>query len=95
MHSITAIDLKDFTKDKALLVFWASWYGPCNDTKELELFEEESKIPVGRINCGENPDLATEYSIKCVPTYIFFKSGKMTKFLPGLKTATELHKESK
>lgn len=76
-----------------LVVFWASWCGPCMDLKHLEEFENTTNVKVGRVNIEENPDLATIYSVVIVPTYIFFKKGLLLKCLFGLQSCNSLKEE--
>lgn len=74
-----------------LVVFWASWCGPCMDLKHLEEFETTTAgVKVGRVNVEESPDLAVANSVIMVPTYIFFKKGLPTKRLFGLQSCSSL-----
>lgn len=74
-----------------LIMFWASWCGPCIEYQYLEEFESVTPGTfVGRINVEENQDLAAIYSIVVMPTYIFFKQGLPTKRLVGLQTKESL-----
>lgn len=74
-----------------LVVFWATWCGPCYDTKHLDEFELSAPgINVGRVNVEESPDLASNNSIVMVPTYLFFKKGLPVKRLSGLQTCDSL-----
>ena len=74
-----------------LIQFWASWCGPCINIKYLEEFELVAPgVQVGRVNVEENPDLAANYSIVAVPTYVLFKHGQPVKRLIGLQTKESL-----
>lgn len=90
MKSLNEANFEENIKNGSWLVqFWAAWCGPCIDTKHLEGFESLN-FTVGRVNVEENPDLATQYSIVAVPTYVFFKEGHPVKRLTGLQTTESL-----
>lgn len=65
---------------KPLMVdFGAEWCGPCKAlapmVEELaEVYEQQATIATCDVE--ENNDLAVRYSIRNVPTIIFFKDGK-------------------
>jgi thioredoxin 1 len=44
----------------------------------LEEFSKdmEGKVNVWKVNVDENPDIATEYFIRSIPTLLIFKDGK-------------------
>ena len=66
--------------DKTVLIdFWASWCGPCRMMSPVidEIAEEmEGNIKVGKINIDEERDLAIQYDVMSIPTFIVFKGGK-------------------
>ena len=80
--------------EKPVLVdFYADWCGPCNAMAPVleELAKElEGKVKVGKINVDENPDIAVEYNVMSIPTWIVFKNGKEEKRLVGLRNKEEL-----
>lgn len=59
---------------------YAPWCGPCRQMAPL--FEELSKelegtVTLVSLNIDEERDLAIQYNVSSIPTFIFFKDGKM------------------
>ena len=69
-----------------LVDFWAPWCGPChNMAPALEAFAESNaaKITVYKLDVDDNPKTAERYSIKSIPTLIFFRNGEPLDTLRG------------
>ena len=47
--------------------------------------EYEGKAKVGKINTDENQDVAMEYGVMSIPTFIVFKGGKAVKKMIGMQ----------
>ena len=61
--------------------FLATWCGPCvamAPVVEEVAKEYEGRAVVGKYNCDDNSDFATECGIRSLPTLLFFKDGKKT-----------------
>lgn len=71
--------------------FWADWCGPCKVLSPIisQLAEEyDGKIVVGKCNVEDCEELATEFSIKTLPTLLFFKNGQtVDKFIGAANKA--------
>ena len=66
--------------------FWAAWCGPCKMMATVvdELAKEYAgSIKVCQVNVDENPATAGQYKIMSIPSFLFFKEGKVTDQLIG------------
>ncbi|SVA91996.1 uncharacterized protein METZ01_LOCUS144850 [marine metagenome] len=78
-----------------VLDFWADWCQPCKmlaPTVEEIAGEYEDKIKVGKLNVDDNPNTATKYGIRGIPTLLFFKGGQVVQQVTGVKSKDEIKK---
>ena len=76
------------SSDKITIVdFWAEWCGPCRTQLPiLEKFANKNEdTQVVKINVDENSELAQKYSVRSIPTIIYFKSGTVQHKTVGVQ----------
>ena len=79
----------------AIVDFWAEWCQPCKmlaPTVEEIANEYDDKILVTKLNVDDNPQTATKFGIRGIPTLLFFKGGQVVQQIVGVKTKAEIKK---
>ena len=75
-----------------LVDFYAEWCGPCKMMAPVveKLAEEyEGRIKVGKLNTDENMQIAQQYRIASIPTFMIFKGGELAASWMGITSATD------
>lgn len=60
--------------------FWAEWCGPCKHIAPFveELAQEfDGRVLIGKYDVDEGNDLPVDFSIRSIPTLLFFKNGEL------------------
>lgn len=80
------------SKVPVLVDFWAEWCGPCQMVLPIveELAGEVTDAKICKVNVDEQMELAKEFRVMSIPTFLVFKDGKKVKSETGAKTKEEL-----
>lgn len=85
--------VKDVLKSgKALINFRADWCNPCKEMDNIiqEMYDDGMNVCV--INIDDEPEHATFYNVKGIPSFIVVEDGIVLDQTMGLKSKEELVK---
>ncbi|TPE62330.1 thioredoxin [Sandaracinobacter neustonicus] len=62
-----------------LVDFWAEWCGPCRMIgPALEEIADElkGKVTIAKVNIDDEPEWASKFNVRSIPTLLIFKGGE-------------------
>jgi thioredoxin 2 len=93
-YSGSPVDITDGSFEKEVLSFpapvlvdcWAPWCGPCRMVAPIldELASDYAgRLKIAKLNVDENPETASRYDTRSIPTMLIFKGGKLVERIVG------------
>ena len=76
-----------------LVDFYADWCGPCKMMAPIvEGLAQgyDGKVKVGKLNIDDEMEIAQQYRVMSIPTFILFKDGKAVETSVGAMAKDEL-----
>lgn len=80
------------SKEPVMIDFAAAWCGPCKMMAPVihELANEVAGVKIATVDVDEQSGLGQQYNIMSLPTFLFFKDGKVMDQMVGVQDKNTL-----
>ena len=78
--------------DPVIIDFYADWCGPCKNFAPIfdQASEENEEITFYKVNIENEPDLASIFGVRSIPTTVYLRKGKEPAQKTGLLSQEKL-----
>lgn len=80
-------EFNDFISEGTVLIdFFAEWCMPCMMMIPVldDLAEKfQGRVKFGKVNVGDNPEIAKKFNVNSIPNFTLFKDGKQIEQFTG------------
>ena len=94
---LTNKEFEEFNKQEFVLIdFFAEWCMPCLTMSPIieELSEKfKGKIKFGKVNVGENQELAQKFNVSSIPNFTLLKDGEVIEQFIGSMSSEEFEEK--
>ena len=94
VQELTNSMFDEFIKEGVVLIdFFADWCMPCLMMAPIldEVGEKmQGKVKIGKVDVGENQDIASKFGVSSIPNFVLFKDGEVAEQFVGSMPAEEL-----
>ena len=94
---LTNSKFDEFIKEGLVLIdFFADWCMPCLMMAPIleDVGEKmQKKVKIGKVDVGENQDIASKFNVSSIPNFVLFKDGEVVEQFVGSITAEELEEK--
>ncbi len=65
------------SEQPVLVEFWAPWCVYCRRiSPALDRMDQASEVKIAKINIDEQPELAAQFQVEVIPTFLLFQEGQ-------------------
>lgn len=96
MSKVIELENKDdfgelISEGKVLIDFYAVWCGPCQAMKPvIENYAQESGIKVIAVDVDRFAEIASNFNVMSIPTFVVFKNGEPVSSKNGAMSEDDL-----